>query len=209
MAATTTPTKSRLTATERREQLLDVSTELIVERGFHGVSIDAIAKQAGITRAVVYQHFSDLPTLLRAVVARESARALAQVSATALPDLSGGDPRQLMLESLRSFLTAVRDHPTTWRLVMMPPEGAPKLLRVSIEAGRDSVLRNLTEAVRPILTATDDAELTAAVLSAISDKYALLTLTDPEKFTIDRLLAHADWLLDGVMLRSALADADD
>jgi AcrR family transcriptional regulator len=187
-----------MSAPARREQLLDVTTRLVIERGFPGVSIEAVAQVAGITRAVVYQHFEDLQAVLEAVVEREMSRALAQVSETALSDLSEGDPRELMLESLRAYLCAVKDHPTTWRLVLMPPVGAPEILRASIARGRASVLAQMAQAVQPVLELegeSSDAELTANVLSAISDEYARLVLTDPVRFPPERMLGHARWWL--------------
>ncbi|WCB92235.1 HTH-type transcriptional regulator BetI [Baekduia alba] len=194
---------TRLSAPQRREQLLDVTTAIVSEDGFHAVSIEAIAKRAGITRPIVYEHFGDLPGVLKAVVEREMGRAYAQVSETALTDLTAGSARQLMIESLRAYLQAVRDHPTTWRLVLMAPEGAPPLLRASIERGRARVLATLTRAVRPALAASGaagadspDAELTAHLLSAVADEYARLVLTDPERFTPERLLTHAEWAVD-------------
>jgi AcrR family transcriptional regulator len=192
------PTRRRMPAPARRAQLLDIATQLVVEQGFHAISVESIAQHAGITRAVIYQHFGDLQALLEAVIDREMTRALSQVSETALSDLSQGDSLELMLESLDAYLRAVRDHPTTWRLVLIPPEGAPQKLRRAIAQGRQSVLAQLVSAVRPGLRDTDpnDAELTARVLSAISDEYARLVLTDPDRFTPERLLRHARWWLE-------------
>ena len=76
-----------MSAPARREQLLDVTAALAIQRGFQGVSIEAVARDAGITRALIYQHFGDLASLLEAVVEREMSRALSQVSHTALTDL--------------------------------------------------------------------------------------------------------------------------
>jgi AcrR family transcriptional regulator len=191
-------TSIRMSASERRDQLLDVATRLVGELGFHGVSIEAIARSAGITRATVYQHFADLHALLEAVIERETSRALVQVSETTLPDLSEGDPPELMLESLRAYLHAVHSQPSTWRLILMPPEGAPETLHESIANGRATVLARLTQAVRPALaldSESPDAELTARLLSAISDEYARLLLTDPARFPPERLLRHACWWL--------------
>lgn len=192
-----------MSAEARREQLLDVTTEIVVQRGFHAVSIEAVARGAGVTRALIYQHFPDLGRLLEAVVEREMGRALAQVSETTPTDLRGDDPRELMLESLHAFLTAVRDYPTTWQLVLMPPEGAPEILRRSIAHGRGRVLVRLTGAVRPLLAAgraSDEPELTARVLSAVSDEYARIVLTDPVRYSPERLLRHAGWWLQGFSL---------
>ncbi|MDQ2896458.1 MAG: TetR/AcrR family transcriptional regulator, partial [Actinomycetota bacterium] len=79
MAAAKTVSR-RMRAPARRAHLLDVATEIAVEQSFHAVTAEAIARRAGVTRAVIYQHFTDLRALLEAVVTRETARALAQVS---------------------------------------------------------------------------------------------------------------------------------
>ncbi len=61
----TVPTSQsgRMTAEQRREQLLDVTKAIAVERGFHEISIEAVAKEAGISRPIVYGHFGDLAGL--------------------------------------------------------------------------------------------------------------------------------------------------
>ncbi len=180
-----------------------MTTRIVADRGFKAVSIEAVARGAGVSRALVYEHFGQLKTLLEAVVEREMARALSQVTETELTDLSEGEPGELMLDSLRAYLYAVRDHPLTWRLVLMPPQGAPALLHRRIARGRARVLDRLAQAVRPALAReedTPDAELTAHLLSAISDEYARLVLTDPARYSPERLLEHARWCIDQVTI---------
>ncbi len=193
MSARSARTRRR-TAAARRDQLLDVTARLLARRGFHGMSIEAVASAAGVTRATVYLHFADLQELLEAVIDREISRALAQFSETALTRLDEGEPRTLLLEALEAYLHAVASQPSTWRLVLMPPEGAPPSLRRKIAAGRASALRRLSAAVQPLVDRNPrmpDAELTARILSAISDEYARLILTEPRRYPIDRLLRHA------------------
>jgi AcrR family transcriptional regulator len=192
-----------MTAPERREQLLDVTMEIVAEQGFAGVSIHSVAQRAGISRPIVYEHFGDLPGLLKALVKRESAHALEQVSQTALAEMPSADPFEQLLESLRTYLGAVEQHPATWRLVLMPPEGAPEILRKSISRGRAAVLSRLVRDLRPGLApggAASDPELTARMLSAVADEYARLLLTDPKGFPPERLLAHVRWWMDHVTL---------
>lgn len=200
MAEATTQTGKRLTGEARREQILDVTGAIVVREGFEAVSIQAVAAGAGISRPIVYEHFGDLPGLLEALVKREMGAAMEQVAETRLRDLSEGDPTELMLESLGRFLSAVERHPGTWRLVLMPSEGAPASLRRSIEIGRASVLEGLAHSVRAGLkpggSDPPDPELTASVLSAISDEYGRLVLSDPKRYSPKRLLAHARWLVE-------------
>src|SRR3954470_11151632 len=96
----------RLSAEERREQLLDATKAIVSRDGFHAVSIEAVAREAGISRPIVYGHFDDLGGLLEALVEREGARALGQLAAFLPRDLTSGDPRANLLAGLRGYLAA-------------------------------------------------------------------------------------------------------
>ena len=184
----------RMQAEERREQLLDATKAIVAERGFHAVSIEAVAREAGITRPIVYGHFHDLNGLLEALVDRETARALEQL-VTVLPgDLGSGDPRDTLLTALRGYLEAVRSDPATWQLVLMPPEGAPAVLHDHIARGRTAVVDQLARAVGPGRE-SPDPELFARTLSAVSDEGARLLLTDPDRYPVERIVGFARWLM--------------
>jgi AcrR family transcriptional regulator len=190
--------RPRLSGAERREQILDVTKRIAFERGFHAVSIEAVAREAGISRPVVYNHFEDLPGLLEALVDREARRALTQLTAVLPTEFGKDEAGETMLAALRSYLEVVEADPLTWRLVLMPPEGAPEMLRERIAEGRKGVIALLTQLVRtgagPI-GPSPDPELTARTLSALSDEGARLILTDPEHFNADRVVEHSAWLL--------------
>lgn len=49
--------RPRLSATERRQQLLDVAGRLFAEHGYHGLSMEQLADAAGVSKPVLYQHF--------------------------------------------------------------------------------------------------------------------------------------------------------
>src|SRR4051812_13828742 len=190
---------TRMTASERREQILDATKQLVDDKGFHAVSIEAVARRAGITRPVVYTHFNDLHGLLEALVAREGTRAIQQLSHVLPGVLAGTNRREVLTQAMRAYLDAVAEDPITWRLVLMPPEGAPALLRDEIERGRETIVAQLAEVVRPGLVpgrASPDPELTGWMLSSLSDSAARLLLTDPERWPVERLMVHTEWLLD-------------
>jgi AcrR family transcriptional regulator len=165
----------------RREQLLDVTKAIVVADGFHAVSIEAVARAAGITRPIVYGHFEDLGGLLEALVERESRRALEQLP-EAYDDLLG---------ALEAYLRAVRTDPDTWRLVLMPHEGAPRLLHERIAAGRAAVIARLAIALVP-RSGLPDPELSAHMLSAYADEAARLVLQDCD---VERILELTRWVL--------------
>lgn len=48
----------RLPRSERRAQLLQAAQEVFVSRGYHATSMDDIAERAGVSKPVLYQHFT-------------------------------------------------------------------------------------------------------------------------------------------------------
>ena len=72
--------RSRMTGTQRREQLLDVGRRLFAERGFEGTSVEEIAAAAKVSKPVVYEHFGGKEGLYAVVVDREVQKLLAMVT---------------------------------------------------------------------------------------------------------------------------------
>ena len=74
------PGRSRMTAAERREQLIDTARGLFAERGYDGTSIEEIAARAEVSKPVVYEHFGGKDGLYAVVVDREVDRFLAMAT---------------------------------------------------------------------------------------------------------------------------------
>jgi len=192
----------RLPPEERREQLLDVALEIMVDGGVPAVSMEAVARGAGVTKPVVYGVFADRGELLSALLAREEARAYEQI-AVAMPAGfdSSLDPDDLIVEGVSAFLQAVAAHPQRWRLILLPGAGLPRIVREHIDAGRDSVETRLVAFcrwgldVRQGATSDMDPELVAHALMALCEHGAALVLRDPEHFSPDRLAGFARDLL--------------
>lgn len=51
-------TTPRLSAADRREQLLGVAVHVFAQKGFHNASMNDVADAAGVTKPVLYQHFT-------------------------------------------------------------------------------------------------------------------------------------------------------
>ena len=83
-----------MTASQRREQLLDVSRQLFAEKGFDGTSVEEIAARAQVSKPVVYEHFGGKEGMYAVVVDREI-QALTGALIGALE--KGGHP-QLLVE---------------------------------------------------------------------------------------------------------------
>ena len=96
--------------------------------------------------------------------------------------------RASLLGALTAYLEAVRTDPDTWRLVLMPQEGAPRLLHERIAAGRAAVVGKLAQAP----TGSPDPELAARMMSAYADEAARLVL---DGHAIEPILQFTRWAL--------------
>jgi AcrR family transcriptional regulator len=80
VSTTSTP---RLTATARREQLLDVALGVFARHGYHDTSMNDIADAAGVTKPVLYQHFDSKRELYQALLDQVGTRLLTAIVAAA------------------------------------------------------------------------------------------------------------------------------
>lgn len=181
----------RMAPDKRREQLIDAALSVIVEQGYEGVSIEAIARTAGVTRPVIYDHFANLGRLLQALIEREEAYALAQLAEVVPSVPTEGDPPEVFAAGVRRFLDAVASRPNTWRIILLPPEGTPTVVREHVETNRAQVLERLTQRVawavdRAGIRADLDIEICARAMLRLSEEAGRMVLTDPERFSPER-----------------------
>lgn len=91
----------------RRERVLATAAAMI-DRDGPGVSVPAIAAEAGIPRSVVYKLFRDREDLDRQI----SSRTIDQITADLLPHLSPtGTPRSMIRGAVTTYVDWVAAHP--------------------------------------------------------------------------------------------------
>src|SRR6186713_3107226 len=93
----TTP-KRRLTAEERRTGILDAALAVFSQRGYHESSIDEIAGEAGVSKALIYEHFA-------------GALSGVEVEATA----------ERLATGLEAFFAFVEERRDAWRMLFRDP----------------------------------------------------------------------------------------
>jgi AcrR family transcriptional regulator len=83
------PAPSRMTAEERRQEIVRVAVKLFSQRGFRGTTTKEIAQAAGVSEAIIFRHFATKEELYRAILDHVSCK--------------GGieNPQQLVGEAIR------------------------------------------------------------------------------------------------------------
>jgi AcrR family transcriptional regulator len=204
--------RRRVPQAERREQLLDVTLELLAEHGFSALSVEAIARAAGVNRVVVYRSFANLPVLLTALMRREDQRVRATLGGL-IPQEAPGTaeaPAEVLLHALGTLLSAVVSQPQTWRVALLRPESAPRALqkivnrrRAALASRIEAVVRHALAGVRPD-PSDHEIEVIARMLLTLGEEQGRLALDDPE-FPPERLLRASRDLLAAMALGSSEA----
>jgi len=86
----------------RRQQLLEATADLIAAHGLPSVTMVAVAEQAGVSRRLVYDHFSDLPSLFQAFFVDRVGSYLQTFDETFAA--AGGDTRRTVETALQTLL---------------------------------------------------------------------------------------------------------
>jgi AcrR family transcriptional regulator len=98
----------RMAASERREQIAEVAQHLFAERGYRAVGVDEIARRAGVSPPVLYDHFDSKRDLYAHLLERQAGELAARVAA-ATAEVGGGKAR--LRAAFDAFFALVEEQP--------------------------------------------------------------------------------------------------
>lgn len=104
---------------ESSERILDAALALVAASGFKNLTMDDVARRAGLGRMTVYRRFGGRAALIDALTVRECRRCLARIG-TALDPQAPADERIAAL--FGATLAVIREHPLLARLAQVEPE---------------------------------------------------------------------------------------
>jgi AcrR family transcriptional regulator len=136
--------KRRMRAPQRREQLLAVARRVFSERGFHTVTMEDVAKEAGVTKPILYDHFPSKRDLYRGLLEVDLAALKDRIDA-ALESSPGN--RERIRASFQAYFDFVDQEGEGFRLLMKEAVGTEEEFRDLIGRFREDVLAEVTEVI--------------------------------------------------------------
>ena len=129
-------TKRRISGAERRRVVLGAAEEVFARRGYHAASLEEIARAAGVSKPVVYDHFASKREL-HVTLLKEQLGALLEHVAAGVPE--GGPAETRLRLGVEAFFGFVEEHPYAWRMMFFEaaagePEVAEAHRRIQAEA---------------------------------------------------------------------------
>jgi AcrR family transcriptional regulator len=131
------PAYRRLQRDERRELLLARATELFAEHGYEGLSMSQLARDAQISKALLYHYFPSKRRLFEAALEEGAAELRERTE----PD-PGRPPAEQLATTLDAFLEWVQERPTAY--VTLLQSGAAEVREIVAEVHATTAQRILT-----------------------------------------------------------------
>jgi AcrR family transcriptional regulator len=157
------------------ERILDAALELSAASGIRNLTVDDVARRAGVGRMTVYRRFGDKAKLLEALAVREGRRCLAELDAVSPADASLLD---LVTEGFVASLRIAREHPLLNRLARHEPQAVLEALLADDSAifrmGRAFAAARLRAAPDGASLSQAQAEHAAELLVRLAFSFVLL-----------------------------------
>jgi AcrR family transcriptional regulator len=154
--------KRRLSTDARREQLLAAGARLLAERPYDEVSIEEIARAAGVSKGLLYHYFPTKRDFLIAAIERGQEE-LAELTAPD-PELP---PAEQLGASLDRFLDFVEDHEAAYAAIFRSRGGGDPAIQAALEAGRQRRMDAVIDSLASWEAAPANVERTPALETAI------------------------------------------
>lgn len=188
MTTSTRKYARRMPVDERRQHLMDAALRVLVRDGHSALTVEAIAREADVSRPVVYSAYDGLAPLLEALLDRSQQRGL--TSALQLFDEVpfSDHPSAWAHAAVRRFLEIVLAEPDVWRPILGLTLDAPAFVRERIEETRRVIHAHIAALLAGRFGAALDADVAAHLLMVSAEQLARLALDQPEAYPVDRLV---------------------
>src|SRR3954453_8682058 len=133
MATASPPRRRRLKPEARRALIVEAAREEFGRRGHRDARLEDIARRAGTTKAVIYDHFASKGAL-HAEVLRRANEDL--VAATVAAAERAGEPEERFRAGLLAGFRVIAQRPDVRTLLLGEPGADAKLARTSVRAQR-------------------------------------------------------------------------
>jgi AcrR family transcriptional regulator len=121
-------THARLPGPQRRSTILEAATHAFAAHGYHAASIREIARAAGVTKPVVYDHFGSKQQLYVAVIEGVRDELIARTAAV----MAQAMPVEVRIRTaIDGFFRYVDARPAAAKVLFAPPEGDPEIVEVA------------------------------------------------------------------------------
>ncbi|MET0448183.1 MAG: TetR/AcrR family transcriptional regulator [Aeromicrobium sp.] len=195
--STELPQRRRFPQAVRREQLLDVAEDLFVAHGYAAVTMEDIARAAGVTRPLPYNHFGSKEGVYIACVLRASDAYNATLVAAVDP---ASDPRDQLRQGADVFFDMLQNDRGRWMLIFASSSVLPKESAAELGEVRRSTIAAIELLLRQAAPQASAARMAAAAhaVSGVGEQLGLWWLANPSLSKAEVMGHYTELLWSGL-----------
>ena len=106
--------KQKLSAADRRAQLMEIGRSVFAAHGYETTTLDEVARKAGVTKPIIYEHFGSKDGLYAAIVDREMDDLVRRVSIS----IAEGKPRERFEGAVVAFISYAKEVPAGFAVLI-------------------------------------------------------------------------------------------
>jgi len=189
-----TGTRPYLRAEDRRRQLLEVATRIAGQEGVEQLTIVGLANAAGVSRQLVYDHFSDLSSLVAAMLMDRFAAVDEAMARTAHPS-EPRDAVQTAREAAKRYLELSREDRHILRSLLAHTDASQHELSELVLLLRERSINRWG----PILCTSDGVGARARTWAIVSALHGLGDLLSTGVLTVEQALSEFVRLVEATL----------
>lgn len=156
----------------RREEIIKTAAQIFSAKGYHGTTLDEIAKQIGVSKPALYYHIKNKEEILKEIVGRimEPMESVAQVGKSDMP------PRERISEMIRMLIQFAAERQEITLIALELNKILPKRTREALKKRQkdveDVLMQTLEQGMKEGVFKSGDSKMYAfAILAAANSVY--------------------------------------
>ncbi len=168
---------------QKRELIISTALKLFAQNGYHHASIEMIAKQAGISKGLMYNYFESKEALMRAILKK----GVEEMMDIFDPNHDGILEEQELKDFINDSFKMLKENLEFWKLYFS----------VSLQPPIFSLVKEMVdELMGPLMNMTTgyfkskgfkDPEMESVIFGALMDGIAFQYIMNPETFPVDKI----------------------
>lgn len=191
--------RTRMSRESRGAQLLDVAERLFAVHGFEGTSMEDIAREAGVSRPVVYAHYATKDAVYVECVRRARAELEAGVREPEIMIEAGADIGAVMERAGEVLFSLLERDPQRWMVLFNPSIALSRELSEQLTEMRRHTIVRIAEMLRHISTGDEEQDLALAyAISGVGEQLGRWWLDHPEVPRARVIALYRDFITGGL-----------
>ena len=186
--------RRRLPAAQRRKTLIAAASEVFAQRGYERASLDQVAERAGVTKVIVYRHFSSKKDLYLQLLAIHRDQLLDTLARGMRVE---GPLVERVPAVADAWFSYVETHAFAWKMLFQDTTGDPDIraFHASMRDTARAAIVALLTGERSLRLARDMHEPVAELLRAGMTGLALWWLEHPDvpRATLVEAIMQTTW----------------